>query len=293
MGKTIQFTQEQKQCILQEYKNGKSLTNIGKIFGISYRPIKRILEENNVHIRTASENKRENLLGQIFGKLTVIQLDPNYIPESGRHAKWLCQCECGNIVSVQSNHLKSGAQSACSPACKHQIPVGSRIGALIIIEPTHARAKNGGAVIYKCQCDCGEICYVSSTELRAKRKTSCDKCKESYGETKIRLLLEEHQIPYEKEKTFENCINPETNKRYRFDFFINNEYIVEFDGEQHFKPIEYFGGQEYFETCQARDKRKNEYCKQNNIPIIRIPYTHLEDLSFKDIKPETSHFLLI
>jgi len=48
------------------------LTNIGKIFGVSYRPIKRILEENNIHIRTASENKRENLLGQIFGKLTVI-----------------------------------------------------------------------------------------------------------------------------------------------------------------------------------------------------------------------------
>jgi hypothetical protein len=48
------------------------LANIGKIFGVSYRPIKRILEENNVHIRTVSENKRENLLGQIFGKLTVI-----------------------------------------------------------------------------------------------------------------------------------------------------------------------------------------------------------------------------
>ena len=292
MGKIIQFSQEQVQTILNEYKNGNSLNNIGKMFGVSYRPIKRILEENNIHIRTASEAKREDLTGQKFGKLTTLQLDPNYIPKSGRHAKWLCQCECGNVVSIQSNHLKSGAQSACSAMCKHQIPAGSRIGALTIIEPTHARAKNGGSVIYKCQCDCGENCYVSSTELRAKRKTSCDKCKESYGEIKIRLLLEEHQIPYEKEKTFEDCVNPETNKQYRFDFYVNNEYIVEFDGEQHFKPIEYFGGQEYFETCKARDKKKNDYCKENKIPIIRIPYTQLEKLSFSDISLETSQFLL-
>ena len=293
MGKTIQFTEAQKQIILQEYKNGMSLKAIGQMFDVSYRPIQRVLTENGIIIRSVGESRREDLTGRVFGKLTVIQLDPNYIPKSGTHAKWLCQCECGNVVSVQSNHLKSGAQSACSPACKHQITTGTRVGALVVIAPTNTRAKNGGAIIYECQCDCGEKCYVSSTELRARRKTSCNNCKESYGETKIRLLLEEHQIPYEKEKCFTDCINLETNRQYRFDFYVNNSYIIEFDGEQHFMPIDYFGGLEYLETCQARDKIKNQYCKEHNIPLIRIPYTHLEDLEFNDICVETSSFLLI
>ena len=65
--------------------------------------------------------KREDLTGKRFGKLTVVSIDPDYVPQSGRHAKWLCLCDCGNYRSVQSNHLKDGSQTACCPACKHKI----------------------------------------------------------------------------------------------------------------------------------------------------------------------------
>jgi hypothetical protein len=47
-----------------------------------------------------------NLLGQIFGKLTVLKKDPNP-PNSQRGAYWLCQCQCGNIKSICSNDLRS------------------------------------------------------------------------------------------------------------------------------------------------------------------------------------------
>ena len=151
------------------------------MFGVSYRPIKRILEENNIQIRSNSESHREDLTNQRFGKLEVISIDPNYIPQSGRHTKWLCRCDCGAIVSVQSNHLKSGAQSACSPMCKHRIEAGERFGALVVLNPTSGR-NTSGSVMYECICDCGEICSVSSADLRSGRKTSCHKCKESCGE---------------------------------------------------------------------------------------------------------------
>lgn len=77
-----------------------SLKAIGQKFGVSYRPIQRVLIENGIIIRSVGESRREDLTGRVFGKLTVVQLDPNYTPKSGTHAKWLCQCECGNVVSV-------------------------------------------------------------------------------------------------------------------------------------------------------------------------------------------------
>ena len=52
----------------------------------------------------------------------------------------------------------------------------------------------------------------------------------SLGEEKIKLLLLKYNIFFEQEKTFENCRFPNTNKKARFDFFVDNKYIIEFDG---------------------------------------------------------------
>ena len=292
MGKTIHFTQEQIKDIISLYLSGETLSAVGQKYGVSYRPIKRVLEENNIQIRTAGETRRRDLVNQRFGKLTVISIDPNYTPASGRHAKWLCQCECGAIVSVQSNHLLDGSASACSPMCKHRIPENTRIGRLTVLCPTHQRDPINGAVLYECVCDCGEKLTVSSTELRAKRKSSCHKCAESYGESVIRHLLESNNIVFEQEKKFDDCINPETQSYYRFDFYVNNEYMIEYDGEQHFKPISHFGGQEYLEICQARDAAKNQYCKDRGIPVIRIPYTDIEGITLDDLILSTSKYVI-
>ena len=48
--------------------------------------------------------------------------------------------------------------------------------------------------------------------------------------------------------------------------------IIEFDGRQHFEPIEYFGGVNAFEIGKIRDKIKNEWCKEKGFPLLRIPY---------------------
>ena len=58
-----------------------------------------------------------------------------------------------------------------------------------------------------------------------------------------------------------------------FDFYLPELNIcVEFDGIQHFKPIKYFGGEKTLKITQKHDKMKNEYCKENNIHLIRIKY---------------------
>lgn len=75
-------------------------------------------------------------------------------------------------------------------------------------------------------------------------------------------------------------------------FFVDDRYVIEFDGEQHQKPIEFFGGEEKFLQRKNNDIIKNKYCFNNNILIIRIPYQFIDKISITDLQPETSKFLL-
>ena len=62
-------------------------------------------------------------------------------------------------------------------------------------------------------------------------------------------------------------------KKQEIDIF-NEEYKIgiEYQGAQHFKAIDYFGGEEGLRTRQLHDQIKTNYCKNNNIPLIRIKY---------------------
>lgn len=50
----------------------------------------------------------------------------------------------------------------------------------------------------------------------------------------VRRLLENSNISFEQEKTFKDCISPTTNSHFRFDFYVDNKYLIEFDGKQHY-----------------------------------------------------------
>lgn len=105
---------------------------------------------------------------------------------------------------------------------------------------------------------------------------SCPKCKHSTGERKIEKFLDQKHITYETQKTFENCKHIFL---LRYDFYLPNYNVcIEFDGEQHFSPKEVFGGEEAFLKTQYRDNIKNEYCEQNNIKLLRIPYWDIDNI---------------
>ncbi len=105
----------------------------------------------------------------------------------------------------------------------------------------------------------------------------CPKCKQSRGETKIALYLDQNKIKYIQEYKFIDC-------KYitylPFDFYLPElNTCIEFDGKQHHKIDEFFGGEEAFELRQKRDEIKNKYCLDNNINLIRIKYN--EDINNK------------
>ena len=230
--------------------------------------------------------KLQDLTGQKFGKLTVIERAPN---QGGRTA-WLCKCDCGNEKIVISKSLKSGNTTSCG--CYHKEVVSKqfskditnqRFGKLIALEPTQERKH--GSVVWKCQCDCGNIHYTTAELLLRGTTQSCG-CTHSRGNALIASFLQNSEYTFSKEY-FVNI----NGIRYAYDFVIfdsNNKIkcFIEYDGILHFKQDEYHGwnNQENWEKTQKNDNIKNNYAKQQNIPLIRIPYTDLEKINLDYLK---------
>ena len=238
--------------------------------------------------------RAKNLKNQKFGNLTVLYR-AKIINKENKSAYWKCKCDCGNEVVIRSDSLLKNITTHCGCSLnriRHStINIGDVFNKLTIIEKTNKR-NSGGNIIYKCQCECGNVCEVRSNNLLSGETTSCG-CINSRGELKIQTLLQKNQITFEKQKMFTPCRFLDTNKMAKFDFFVKNKYLIEFDGEQHFKPVLLFGGEEQFQIQQEHDNYKNQWCKDNGIPLIRIPYTKLDTLCIEDLLLETTQFRVI
>lgn len=227
-----------------------------------------------------------DLTGQVFNKWKVISRANN---NSRGESMWECQCECGNIKIVQGYSLRHGLSKSCGCFQKEQASkanfenlIGQKFGHLTV-KNLKGRDRSR-KIIWECECDCSAHTVVSvrTSDLRSGKTISCG-CIRSLGEEKISLLLKEANIPFEKEKTFESCRFPETDALLRFDFYVDNKYLIEYDGRQHFKAESGWNTEEQVYKTKLRDEYKNNWCKENNIPLIRINYTQLETLNIQDL----------
>lgn len=100
-------------------------------------------------------------------------------------------------------------------------------------------------------------------------------CGESEGEKAIRIWLTNHNILFEQEyDKFDDLIGVGGGKL-RFDFKIKDKPIlIEFQGEQHYKSTDFFGGEEAFQIRKIHDTLKKVYCKDHNYKLIEIPYNY-------------------
>lgn len=113
-------------------------------------------------------------------------------------------------------------------------------------------------------------------------KTGCPKCAYSKGEKRISEYLNDKKIEYESQYIFSDCKNVYS---LPFDFFLPKQNIcIEYDGEYHYKPIRISKSmtmeqaEENLKMVQIRDNIKTDYCKNNNIYLIRIPYTEFDNI---------------
>ena len=125
---------------------------------------------------------KKDLTGMRFGKLVVLEQAEDYIQPSGRRkAQWLCQCDCGEKPIIRGDALTSGKTQSCGcyhKECAKKLGMqtfddltGKKFGRLLVIERV---SKIGEIpVLYKCLCDCGELCIVRADLLRNGATSSC------------------------------------------------------------------------------------------------------------------------
>lgn len=237
-----------------------------------------------------NKNNYMDLTGQTFGRLTVLERDYLYNKNNNLKNKsiyWKCKCSCGSFTTVSGKNLFNGSVYSCG--CYHREIIeknkrniqGLRFGKLIALKPTEERSANR-TVKWLCQCDCGNTTIADVAKLLNGDIQSCG-CLVSKGEAKIAFLLKENNYKYVNQKTFSDCLSPNGYKL-KFDFFVEDKFLVEFDGKQHFYYTnEGWNNQENFEKIILNDDIKNKWCKEKKIPLKRIPYWKLETLTIEDI----------
>lgn len=248
--------------------------------------------------------EKAQMIGKVFGKLTVLEIDDDVERGTGKHTYYHCRCECGNIISVRGSDLRTSRVIDCDYEVRKRISEkiskdisGMTFGYLSVIKRDwESGMKKGKHARWFCKCAlCGNIESISSQILIKYGKDRCRKCSGmSNGEKKICDLLDDMNIEYDNNSGYKDCIYPETNARLRFDFVIHTdpEYIIEFDGIQHFKEIKSWETKTNLKERQSRDSFKDKWCANNNVPLIRIPYTHLSKICNEDLLLESSKFIV-
>lgn len=104
----------------------------------------------------------------------------------------------------------------------------------------------------------------------------CPHCMSSHGEMEIKRCLDNAGISYIQQYRFDGCRNI---KPLPFDFFLPElNACIEYNGQQHYYPVDYFGGDDGYEYRQRNDEIKRSYCIDNGISLVIIPYWEFESI---------------
>lgn len=152
---------------------------IAKIYKVSQATISTWFKKYNLksNIKTGGAMNIKNLVGQKFGKLTVLKLD-----NIGKHGKeYLCICECGNQKVIRGSSLTSGASQSCgcqigkgnTGRVRDEIAknrIGEKFNNLLIIDTDISKV---GINLMICRCDCGNITKQIYADLKTGKVKSC------------------------------------------------------------------------------------------------------------------------
>ena len=117
--------------------------------------------------------------------------------------------------------------------------------------------------------------------------------KSSRGEIRIHEILEQAGLNFEEEYILPGLCSS-NGRPLRFDFVIFDDdgqidFIIEYQGQQHYKPSSKFGGKKGFYQQQFNDNKKRRFCALNDIKLIEIPYTEENLLSYDYIMQKAGY----
>ena len=122
---------------------------------------------------------------------------------------------------------------------------------------------------------------------------SCGCDSMSKGEQLLEKIFRDNQIKYRRQYSFTDL---KKIRLLKFDFAIFDnkdtlKYTIEYQGQQHYEPVKYFGGKDSFVKQQEYDEEKRKYCKENNIQLIEIPYWDFAKINLDYLKEKMGDLL--
>lgn len=128
----------------------------------------------------------------------------------------------------------------------------------------------------KCFCNKCKTYFFSAPHTMLSNGNGCSNCTTSRGENRIKEWLNDNGFKYNTQHIFEDCKDVRV---LPFDFYIPSYNVaIEYDGIQHFEPKDFFGGEESFNKLKEHDSIKSNYCVENNIRLLRIPYYRYDEI---------------
>ncbi len=236
-----------------------------------------------------------NSLGYIFPELTLqwsnknIKTPFDYTPGYTKNVIWKCyESKCNKHVWKATITNRTTRKTGCPYCANHTVcPCDNHCNSLGFIYPKLSKEwdfnKNsitpfdvvpGGNRKYYWICGKNHE-WFAWLNNRTCYNLGCPICKTSKGEKLIAKILINMDVIFIQQKKFNDCRN-----KYclPFDFYLPYFNIcIEFDGEQHYRPIQYFGGKRTFEMVQHHDNIKNKYCKNNDIILLRVNYMQTDE----------------
>ena len=213
-----------------------------------------MMKDEFVIIRSKNNTERKMLLVKHICCNTEF-----LIPEAVFQKEHFClRCEIGNILSI--DELKKR--------------VTSLLGAEYSIT-NKALGKDRARMVLSIKHElCGQT-YKVKLRRFLKYQTECPCLTASIGEKAVAAYLNENGIKFNPQYIVKSA-------QHIFDFavFKRNSIVafLEFDGKQHYQPVELFGGMERFKIQEQQDAGKDSYCRKNKVKLIRIPYFELKNI---------------
>lgn len=138
----------------------------------------------------------DDLVGQRFGRLTVLKRSEDHVTAGGRKlVTYACVCDCGNEKIVRADKLRKGSTRSCGCIVREKSKISIKNAANTAVENKRKRraalvgkrfgrltvlsidgADNNGMYRARCRCDCGEVCSITINNLVCGRSTQCKTC---------------------------------------------------------------------------------------------------------------------
>lgn len=207
---------------------------------------------------------------------------------NSKYRKIKVKCDKGHIYDVELRRFNEGRRC---PTCS-DTTFGFNYVKSFVEDNGYTLISNKYVNVYQkleMICPKGHT-YYSNFHNFKNSGSRCPRCFQSKGENFISEILNKNNVKFIREHTFKDCKHI---KLLPFDFYLPEfNILIEYDGEQHFS-LKHSFSEESFVSTQRNDNIKNQYCKDNNIKLVRIPYwefDNIENILEKELKLNRENF---